>query len=151
MWSHVAQSLFEILSEMLRPKVLKIFCNQDLNKMWRPCAFIVHFLAILLANLANFIHITKKHTKNRLSHFHLWVGLVLWKSLLHIVPFCEGPNEKPEGFAKQKQFAILAMRHASQLVMHHPSLIYNVPLIIAALLRRIQQSKLYDPLSLCPP
>jgi hypothetical protein len=23
--------------------------------------------------------------------------------LLHIVPFCEGPNEKPEGFAKQKQ------------------------------------------------
>jgi hypothetical protein len=25
------------------------------------------------------------------------------KSLLHIVPFCEGPNEKPKGFAKQKQ------------------------------------------------
>jgi hypothetical protein len=24
-------------------------------------------------------------------------------SLLHIVPFCEGPNEKPKGFAKQKQ------------------------------------------------
>jgi hypothetical protein len=24
-------------------------------------------------------------------------------SLLHIVPFCEGPNKKPEGFAKQKQ------------------------------------------------
>jgi hypothetical protein len=24
-------------------------------------------------------------------------------SLLHILPFCEGPNEKPEGFAKQKQ------------------------------------------------
>jgi len=24
-------------------------------------------------------------------------------TLLHIVPFCEGPNEKPEGFAKQKQ------------------------------------------------
>ncbi len=23
-------------------------------------------------------------------------------SLLHIVPFCEGPNEKPEGFVKQK-------------------------------------------------
>jgi hypothetical protein len=22
--------------------------------------------------------------------------------LLHIVPFCEGPNRKPEGFAKQK-------------------------------------------------
>jgi hypothetical protein len=24
-------------------------------------------------------------------------------TLLHIVPFCEGPNEKPKGFAKQKQ------------------------------------------------
>jgi hypothetical protein len=30
-------------------------------------------------------------------------------SLLHIVPFCEGPNEKLEGFAKQKQCAIFAM------------------------------------------
>ncbi len=30
-------------------------------------------------------------------------------SLLHIVPFCEGPNEKPEGFANQKQSAIFAM------------------------------------------
>jgi hypothetical protein len=30
----------------------------------------------------------------------------LWKSLitlLHIVPFCEGPNQKSEGFAKEKQ------------------------------------------------
>ncbi len=78
----------------------------------------------------------------------------LWSmplTLLHIVPFCEGPNKKLEGFAKQKQSAIFAMRHASQLVMHHPSLIYNVPLIIAALLRHIQQKKLCDPLSLCPP
>jgi hypothetical protein len=73
------------------------------------------------------------------------------ESLLHIVPFCEGPNEKLEGFAKQKQSAIFAMRHASQLVVHHPSLIYNVPLIIAALLRHIRQTKLCDPLSLCPP
>ncbi len=72
-------------------------------------------------------------------------------TLLHIVPFCEGPNEKPEGFAKQKQSAIFAMRHASQLVMHHPLLIYNVPLIIAALLQHIQQTKLCDPLSLRPP
>jgi hypothetical protein len=24
-------------------------------------------------------------------------------TLLHIVPFCEGPNKKPEGFAKQEQ------------------------------------------------
>jgi hypothetical protein len=30
-------------------------------------------------------------------------------TLLHIVPFCEGPNKKPEGFAKQKQPAIFAM------------------------------------------
>jgi len=30
-------------------------------------------------------------------------------SLLHIVPFYEGPNEKPEGLAKQKQSAIFAM------------------------------------------
>ncbi len=48
-------------------------------------------------------------------------------SLLHIVPFCEGPNKKPEGFAKKKQLAIFAMRLASHLVVHHPSLIYNVP------------------------
>jgi hypothetical protein len=25
------------------------------------------------------------------------------QTLLHIVPFCEGPNKKPKGFAKQKQ------------------------------------------------
>ncbi len=60
--------------------------------------------------------------------------LKLIKSLLHIVPFCEGSNKKPEGFAKQKQPAIFAMRHASQLVQHHPLLIYNVPYFIAALL-----------------
>jgi hypothetical protein len=29
--------------------------------------------------------------------------------LLHIVFFCEGPNEKPEGFTKQKQSAIFGM------------------------------------------
>jgi hypothetical protein len=49
------------------------------------------------------------------------------KALLHIVPFCEGPNKKPEGFAKQKQPAIFAMRHTSHLVVHQPLLIYNVP------------------------
>jgi hypothetical protein len=43
------------------------------------------------------------------------------------------------------------MQHASQLVVHHPSLIYNVPLIIATLLRHIRQTKLCDPLSLRPP
>ncbi len=43
------------------------------------------------------------------------------------------------------------MRHTSQLVVHHPSLIYNVPLIIATLLRHIRQTKLCDPLSLRPP
>ncbi len=74
-----------------------------------------------------------------------------YNTLLHIVPFCEGPNEKPEGFTKQKQSAIFAMQHASQLVVHHPSLIYNVPLIIATLLRHIRQTKLCDPLSLRPP
>jgi hypothetical protein len=25
------------------------------------------------------------------------------QSLLHIVPFCKGPNKKSEGFAKEKQ------------------------------------------------
>jgi hypothetical protein len=72
-------------------------------------------------------------------------------SLLHIVPFCEGPNKKPKGFAKQKQPAIFAMRHASQLVQHHPSLIYNVPYFIAALLRHIPQTKLCDLFILRPP
>ncbi len=47
-------------------------------------------------------------------------------TLLHIVPFCEGPNKKHEEFAKKKQLAIFAMRHASHLVVHHPSLIYSV-------------------------
>jgi hypothetical protein len=27
----------------------------------------------------------------------------LVNALLHIVPFCEGPNKKSEGFAKEKQ------------------------------------------------
>jgi hypothetical protein len=35
--------------------------------------------------------------------------LNLKQALLHIVPFCEGPNKKLEGFAKQKQPAIFAM------------------------------------------
>jgi hypothetical protein len=43
------------------------------------------------------------------------------------------------------------MRHASQLVVHHPSLIYNVPLIIATFLRHIRQTKLCDSLNLRPP
>jgi hypothetical protein len=72
-------------------------------------------------------------------------------TLLHIVPFCEGPNEKPKGFAKQKQSAIFVMRHALQLVVHHPSLISNVSLIIATLLRHIRQTKLCDPFSFRPP
>jgi hypothetical protein len=28
---------------------------------------------------------------------------MLQQTLLHIVPFCEGPNKKSEGFAKEKQ------------------------------------------------
>jgi hypothetical protein len=73
------------------------------------------------------------------------------QTLLHIVPFCEGPNKKLEGFAKQKQPAIFAMRHASQVVQHHPSLIYNVPYFIATLLRHIPQTKPCDPLGFRPP
>jgi len=41
--------------------------------------------------------------------------------------FAKGKNKKSEGFAKQKQPAIFVMWHASQLVVHQPSLIYNVP------------------------
>jgi hypothetical protein len=56
------------------------------------------------------------------------INLNIWvETLLHTVPFCEGPNKKLEGFAKQKQHAIFAMRHTSHLVVHHPLLIYNVP------------------------
>jgi hypothetical protein len=29
--------------------------------------------------------------------------LKFFTALLHIVPFCEGPNKKSEGFAKEKQ------------------------------------------------
>jgi hypothetical protein len=97
------------------------------------------FFKIMIKHLINFILFIVAYKKNNCER------------LLHIVPFREGPNEKPEGFAKQKQSAIFAMRHASQLVVHHPSLIYNVPLIIAALLRHIQQTKLCDPLNLRPP
>jgi hypothetical protein len=42
-------------------------------------------------------------------------------TLLHIVPFCEGPNKKFEGFAKEKKSAKFAMRSASQLVAHQSS------------------------------
>jgi hypothetical protein len=65
--------------------------------------------------------------------------------------FFEGPNKKPEGFAKQKKSAKFAMRHASQLVVHHSSQIYNEPLIITTLLRHTRQTKLCDPPSLRPP
>jgi hypothetical protein len=56
-------------------------------------------------------------------------GEVPMQRLLHIVPFCEGPNKtlkvlrkknkKPEGFAKEKKFAKFAMQNASQLAAHH--------------------------------
>jgi hypothetical protein len=59
------------------------------------------------------------------------------------VPFCEGPNQKSEGFvkekkkregfAKEKKPAKFAMRSASQLMAQQSSQIYNEPLIIAAL------------------
>jgi len=81
-------------------------------------------------------------------------------TLLHIVPFCEGPNQKSEGFAKKKKKregfakekkpATFAMPSASQLVAQQSSQIYNEPLIIAALLRDSRQTKLCDPLNACP-
>jgi hypothetical protein len=55
-------------------------------------------------------------------------------SLLHIVPFSEGPNQKSEGLAKEKKPAKFAMPSASQLVAQPSSQISNEPLIIAALL-----------------
>ncbi len=77
------------------------------------------------------------------------------------MPFCEGPNKKPKGFAKenkkpegfvkQKKCAKFAMRHASQLVVHHSLQIYNEPLIYVELLRHTRQTKLCDPFSLCRP
>jgi hypothetical protein len=81
-------------------------------------------------------------------------------TLLHIVPFCEGPNQKSEGFAKKKKNregfakekkpATFAMPSASQLVVQQSSQIYNEPLIITALLRDSRQTKLCDPLNACP-
>ncbi len=81
-------------------------------------------------------------------------------TLLHIVPFCEGPNQKSEGFAKEKKKregfakekkpATFAMPSASQLVAQQSSQIYNEPLIIATLLRNSRQTKLCDPLNACP-
>jgi hypothetical protein len=50
------------------------------------------------------------------------------------VPFCEGPNQKSEGFAKEKKPAKFAMPSASHLVAQQSSQIYNEPLIIATLL-----------------
>jgi hypothetical protein len=60
-------------------------------------------------------------------------------------------NKKPEGFAKQRKIAKFVMRYASQLVVHHSSQIDNEPLIIAAFLQYTLQTKLCDPLNLCPP
>ncbi len=61
------------------------------------------------------------------------------------MPFCEGPNQKSEGFAKErkkkregfvkeKKPGKFAMPSASQLMAQQSSQIYNEPLIIAALL-----------------
>jgi hypothetical protein len=35
--------------------------------------------------------------------FHKRTNISMAHALLHIVPFCEGPNKKSEGFAKEKQ------------------------------------------------
>ncbi len=60
-----------------------------------------------------------------------YVVRTIRRTLLHIVPFCEGPNKKfegfakekkkPKGFAKEKKYAKFAMQNASQLVAHHSS------------------------------
>ncbi len=83
--------------------------------------------------------------------FHYYILCLFAKGQTKNLKGLRSKNKKLEGFAKQKQYAIFAMRHASQLVVHHPSLIYNVPLIIASLLQHIRQTKLCDPLSLRPP
>jgi hypothetical protein len=44
-----------------------------------------------------------------INNLILIVAAKLLQSLLHIVPFCEGKNKKPEGFAKQKQLAVFVM------------------------------------------
>jgi hypothetical protein len=64
---------------------------------------------------------------NLATSYHYFGLPPVVQPLLHIVPFCKGPNKKPERFTKKKQPAIFAMRHASHLVVHHPLLIYNVP------------------------
>jgi hypothetical protein len=59
-------------------------------------------------------------------------------------------NKKREGFTKEKKPATFAMPSASQLVVQQSSQIYNELLIIAALLRDSQQTKLCDLLNACP-
>jgi hypothetical protein len=46
------------------------------------------------------------HKFPNLSKVVIRLGTHAHPTLLHIVPFCEGPNEKPKGFAKQKQKTI---------------------------------------------
>jgi hypothetical protein len=77
-----------------------------------------------LLNLWSVLNVSRNHPQ---AFSSLGVSCFLFISLLHIAPFCEGPNKKPEGFAKEKQPAIFAMRHASHLLVHHPSLIYTIP------------------------
>jgi hypothetical protein len=45
----------------------------------------------------------KRNRVKTLVTFHKQAKFLSNYTLLHIVPFCEGPNEKPEGFVKQKQ------------------------------------------------
>jgi hypothetical protein len=86
-----------------------------------------HYSLQSRCDLAVFSHFIK-HCERSPSVLggHL-ISINILATLLHIAPFCEGPNKKPEGFAKEKQPAIFAMRHALHLVVHHPSLIYTVP------------------------
>jgi hypothetical protein len=43
------------------------------------------------------------HLEELILQFHMKDPKPCNPSLLHIVPFCEGPNKKPEGFVKEKQ------------------------------------------------
>jgi hypothetical protein len=58
----------------------------------------------MFANVKPLIYNGQKKidTKCHIKHFGI-------NALLHIVPFCEGKNKKPEGFVKQKQPAIFVM------------------------------------------
>jgi hypothetical protein len=48
-------------------------------------------------------HSNTIHSKIGIIQHNFFHGSTNMETLLHIVPFCEGPNKKSEGFAKEKQ------------------------------------------------